>query len=282
MILVDIGNSGLRASRVAEGQLFRDEKVYRLSWSAAVGAIRKPSPEQEAAPDQRWCNLEDRFAFDWLVSQFCTNANEPWLVSCVQRHALDELLVSLRIAGLRVTPKVVTQTDIPMIIDVESPEKTGVDRLLAAYSAYRHVNDAGFAPQPVIIIQAGTAVTVDFVDATGVFRGGSIMPGLGLSLQLLAAGTDLLPWLGNHAVDVRPILPGKNTEQAIAAGVNAALVGGASHLVERYRSENASDAAIQVVVSGGDGGLLMPHVASPAELVNHVVLRGLSHLGFPS
>ncbi len=280
MILVDIGNSGLRASRVANGHLFHNEKVFRLSWSAAVGALRKPSPEQEVAPDQRWCKLEDRWAFDWLVSQLRAGADEPWLVSCVQRHALDQLLASLIHSGSLIVPKVVTYADIPMTIDVESPDKTGVDRLLAAFSAYRHVNQSKSSPQSVIVIQAGTAVTVDFVDASGVFRGGSIMPGLGLSLQLLAAGTDMLPWLGNHAVDVRPILPGKNTEQAISAGVNAALVGGASHLVERYRSENSYEgAAIKAIVSGGDGSLLEPYILPPAEFVNHVVLRGLSHVG---
>ena len=279
MILVDVGNSGLRATRVANGHWFRDEKVYRLSWSAAVGSLRKPSPEQEAAPDQRWCKLEDTSAFDWLVSQFRRSPNEPWLVSCVQRHALAQLRASLTNSGLSIVPKVVTFADVPMTIDVEAPEKTGVDRLLAAFSAYRHINQSTSNLQPVIVIQAGTAVTVDFVDASGVFRGGSIMPGLGLSLQLLAAGTDMLPWLGNHAVDVRPIIPGKNTEQAISAGVNAALVGGASHLIERYRSENSSYDAIKVIVSGGDGSLLMPHITSPAELVDHVVLRGLSYLG---
>ncbi len=285
MILVDIGNSGLRASRVANGQLFRDQKVYRLSWAAAVANLRKPSPEQEAAPDQRWCKLEDRSAFNWLVSQFDLFPNEPWLVSCVQRIALDQLRESLSAGGHSIEPKVVTHSHIPMTIDVELPARTGVDRLLAAYSAHRYVNnsqnanDSRTALQAVIVIQAGTAVTVDLVDAAGVFRGGSIMPGLGLSLQLLAAGTDMLPWLGNHAVDIRPALPGKNTEQAISAGVNAALVGGASHLVERYRSESNHGKAMKVIVSGGDGSLLMPHIAQPAEFVNHVVLHGLSLIG---
>ena len=279
MILVDIGNSGLRASRVASGQLFRDQKVYRLSWAAAVANLRKRSPEQEAAPDQRWCKLEDQSAFDWLISQFDAYPNESWLVSCVQRIALAQLRVSLGNTGHSVDPKVVTYSDIPMTIDVEAPAKTGVDRLLAAYSAHRHVKKSRTASQAVIVIQAGTAVTVDLVDAAGVFRGGSIMPGLGLSLQLLAAGTDMLPWLGNHAVDLRPALPGKNTEQAISAGVNAALVGGASHLIERYRSESTNGKAIKVIVSGGDGSLLMPHIAQPAELVNHVVLDGLSLIG---
>ena len=279
MILVDIGNSGLRASRVAKGHLFCNDKVFRLSWAAAAASLRKPSPEQEAAPDQRWCKLDDGSAFDWLVSQFHSAANEPWLVSCVQRHALAQLQTSLDKLRFGTALNVVTHADIPMVIDVESPEKTGVDRLLAAFSGQRHANEHASSPQPVIVIQAGTAVTVDFVDASGVFRGGSIMPGLGLSLQLLAAGTDLLPWLGNHAVDVRPTLPGKNTEQAISAGVNAALVGGASHLVERYRSESAFKSRIKVIVSGGDGSLLLPHVEKPAEFVEHLVLRGLSHLG---
>ena len=279
MILVDIGNSGLRASRVAKGQLFGDEKVFRLSWAAAVANLRKPSPEQEAAPDQRWCKLEDRTAFDWLVSQFEAYQHEPWLVSCVQRIALEQLRASLSNSGQNIKPTVVTHSEIPMAIDVEVPAKTGVDRLLAAYSAYRYVNGSQTVPQAVIVIQAGTAVTADLVDATGTFRGGSIMPGLGLSLQLLAAGTDMLPWLGNHAVDIRPALPGKNTEQAISAGVNAALVGGASHLVERYRSEMSQGKAIKTIVSGGDGSLLMPHIAQPVELVNHLVLHGLSLIG---
>lgn len=279
MILVDIGNSGLRASRVAKGQLFCDQKVFRLSWAAAVANLRKPSPEQEAAPDQLWCKLEDRSAFDWLVSQFDAYPNEPWLVSCVQRIALAQLQESLDARGKGIDFVVVNHSRIPMPLDVESPAGTGVDRLLAAYSAHRYVNESQSSSQAVIVIQAGTAVTVDLVDASGAFLGGSIMPGLGLSLQLLAAGTDKLPWLGNHAVDMRPSLPGKNTEQAISAGVNAALVGGASHLVERYRSEISNGKRVHVIVSGGDATLLIPHIPQPAELVSHLVLRGLSHIG---
>jgi len=282
MILVDIGNSGLRATRVADGGLFCSEKVFRLSWAAALATLRKPSPEQEAAPDQKWCKLEDANAFDWLASQFQNAKNESWLVSCVQRHALAQLQTSLDKCRIGASLKVLTHLDIPMSLDVEAPEKTGVDRLLAAYSAHRYANEHASTAQPVIVIQAGTAVTVDFVDASGIFRGGSIMPGLGLSLQLLAAGTDLLPWLGNHAVDVRPTLPGKNTEQAISAGVNAALVGGASHLVERYRNECTYKSSIKVIVSGGDGSLLLPHIIEPVEFVEHVVLRGLSQLGSDS
>ena len=281
MILVDIGNSGLRASRVAQGSLFPQDKVYRLSWAPAVATLRKPSPEQEAAPDLRWCELEDQSAFDWLVSKFGKASSELWLVSCVQRHALDQLRHSLNSNATQPQLKVVSYADIPMTIDVLSPERTGVDRLLAAHCAFRHVNENALIKRSVIVVQAGTAVTVDLVDSKGVFLGGAIMPGLGLSLQLLAAGTDLLPWLGNHAVDVRPTLPGRNTEQAISAGVNAALVGGTSHLVDRYRRESSNGKEIKVIVTGGDGQLLIPHIAEPVELLEHAVLRGLSYIGIP-
>lgn len=278
MILVDIGNSGLRATQVTDQELFTDQNVYRLSWSAAVASQRNPTPEQESAPNQRWCELRDHSAFDWLVSQFNASANENWLISCVQRTALEELNRSLVKHGFRDMTKVVVHSDLSMKLDVDEPAKTGIDRLLAAWAAYDYTYAQSQPNGPIIVIQAGTAVTVDFVNGEGVFCGGAIMPGLGLSLQLLAAGTDQLPWLGNHFVNILPELPGKNTVQAISAGVNAALVGGASHLVQRYRDQSPNGPNVKVVVTGGDGSLLLPHIVKPAEFVEHLVLRGLCML----
>ena len=278
MILVDIGNSGLRATQVTDQELFTDQNVYRLSWSAAVASHHNPSPDQESAPNQLWCELRDHSAFDWLVSQFNGSPNENWLISCVQRTALDELNRSLVKHGFRDMAKVVVHSDLSMKLDVDEPAKTGIDRLLAAWAAYNYTYAQNQPNGPIIVIQAGTAVTVDFVNSEGVFCGGAIMPGLGLSLQLLAAGTDQLPWLGNHFVNILPELPGKNTVQAISAGVNAALVGGASHLVQRYRNQSPNGPNVKVVVTGGDGSLLLPHIVKPAEFVEHLVLRGLCML----
>jgi type III pantothenate kinase len=278
MILVDIGNSGLRATQVTDQELFTDQIVYRLSWSAALATHRNPTPEQESAPNQLWCELRDHSAFDWLVSQFNASPNESWLISCVQRTALEELNRSLVKHGFRDMTKVVVHSDLSMKLDVDEPAKTGIDRLLAAWAAYDYTCAQNRPNGPIIVIQAGTAVTVDFVNSEGVFCGGAIMPGLGLSLQLLAAGTDQLPWLGNHFVDILPELPGKNTVQAISAGVNAALVGGASHLVQRYRNQSPNGPNVKVIVTGGDGSLLLPHIVKPAEFVEHLVLRGLCML----
>ena len=73
-----------------------------------------------------------------------------------------------------------------------------------------------------------------------------------------------------------PPLPGKNTRQAMHAGAASALVGGVNHLVSRYRSEFGSNTPI--VVSGGDGNRLLPHIAAPAIELNQLVLSGLSML----
>jgi type III pantothenate kinase len=284
MILVDIGNSGLRATRLAKGETFSNQRVYRLSWSATVAPhVRKPSPEQESEPNQKWCSIQDLDAYAWLVKQLSKQpTNEEWLISCVQRTALEHLRGVLQSEGCNHLVRVVSYRDVPMPMRVDEPSKTGIDRLVASYAASQAFQKNATQIQSIIVVQAGTAVTVDLVDSQGVFCGGAIMPGLGLSLQLLAAGTDQLPWLGNHLVDTQPVLPGVNTTEAISAGVNAALVGGVGHLVRRYRSDhqhaNFGNQAgpLQVVVTGGDGKLLLPHIDQPCQFVDHLVLAGLS------
>jgi type III pantothenate kinase len=277
MILVDIGNSGLRATRVEDGKCFSRERVFRLSWVAASAPHRKPSPEQLSDPDQRWCGLDDRQAFEWLLDHFSQFPNERWRISSVQRVAIEQLQ---RCLADRIDMKwiqTIQQSDIPIPNSVLEPQKTGLDRLLAAWGGFHWAREKRI-PLPLIIVQAGTAVTVDWIDAQGTFCGGAIMPGLGLSLQFLAAGTDLLPWLSNHVVNTMPDIPGRNTTQAIAAGVHAALVGGTIYLIDRYRKSCFTPHATHVLVTGGDGKLLMPHVTGHATMVEHLVLRGLSVL----
>ena len=285
MILVDIGNSGLRAMRIAKGETFSNQRVFRLSWSATVAPhIRKPSPEQESEPNQRWCSIQDVDAFAWLVKQLQNGPierngpHDEWLVSCVQRTALEHLRGVLKTQGLNHLVRVVSYRDVPMELQVDEPSKTGIDRLIASFAASQAFQRNVASPKSIVVVQAGTAVTVDLVDSQGVFRGGAIMPGLGLSLQLLAAGTDQLPWLGNHVVDTQPVLPGANTTEAISAGVNAALVGGVTHLVRRYRAKAHHMETMQVIVTGGDGKLLLPHIDQPCQLVEHLVLAGLSRM----
>src|SRR5262249_43314398 len=112
---------------------------------------------------------------------------------------------------------------IPMEHSLEHPVTVGQDRLLDALGAFSR------SEQACIVVDAGTAVTVDFVDGTGVFHGGAIAPGLKMMLGALHEHTAALP-----AVDFFPhLLPipgqqppfGRTTAQAMAVGAVAAVRG---------------------------------------------------------
>ena len=81
---------------------------------------------------------------------------------------------------------------------------------------------------PAVIVDAGSAVTVDYVDERGVFRGGAILPGLRLMAQALHDYTALLPVV---TIDGEAAMPGATTTEAIKAGVFAAVLGGVERLV---------------------------------------------------
>ena len=152
-------------------------------------------------------------------------------------------------------------------IDYDDPNHVGVDRLAAAAAAHR-MTPAG---QAAIIADAGTALTVDAVDAKGTFRGGAIAPGLRLGLNALSAGTSLLP-----QIELDPTAPilGKNT----AAGLRSGALHGSAALVEGLCARMAAelDELTAIFLTGGDSPLLHPHIAGVDTCDPALVLRGLA------
>jgi type III pantothenate kinase len=296
MIVVDIGNSGLRGAKVTKGKTDAKipgiesfgrrwsslsgvelEAITKLSWSAIGEKIYKEQPEQSIADGERWIPRDgqtgvDREGIEWLVSQLRPEAGDTWKIASVNQSMLEVLVRYIREHLSDNAVQIVGNQDVGIPIRVDYPERVGIDRLLAARAALELVRDRGAGNGPLIVVQAGTALTVDWVDEAGRFCGGAILPGVGLSLQYLAAGTDQLPWLPSHSIVDFPTLPGRNTEQAIAAGVHAAVVGGAKFLIDRYRNGRP----IPVVVSGGDGKLLRAAIETPVHYVGNLVLLGLS------
>ena len=154
---------------------------------------------------------------------------------------------------------------IPIRAEVDAPESVGVDRLLAALAAFRRAEGA------CIVVDAGTAVTVDAVSADGAFQGGAIFPGLGMIARALAEGTVLLP-----RVDLPSEAPlvGKNTREAISAGLVHGVTGAVAALVEGARKTVGREAA--VLLTGGDAAFLAPHwPVVLREVVPNLVLEGL-------
>src|SRR5207244_770071 len=98
--------------------------------------------------------------------------------------------------------------ELPVRVKLEHPEEVGIDRLLNAVAA----NTRRAAEQPVVIADAGSAVTVDLVDKSGAFRGGAIFPGLRLMSEALHAYTAALPRV--QPVAPAPPVPGTSTRTA--------------------------------------------------------------------
>jgi type III pantothenate kinase len=147
------------------------------------------------------------------------------------------------------------------------PGQLGADRWHAMIAARQ-----SFPEQPLVVVCAGTATTVDSVDPDGRFLGGAIAPGTSLMADSLARGTARLPRSTGQPVE-RP----DNTDDAIATGVADALAG----LIERRVRALARDGARpQLVLAGGHAGELAPRLWLAGEVAGimieeHLVLRGL-------
>lgn len=139
--------------------------------------------------------------------------------------------------------------DAPFGLDVrvKEPEKVGEDRLAAARGALLR-----WPREDLVLVDAGTAITVDAVLGTGAFLGGAIAPGLRLAARALREGTSLLPLVEPRRAE-HPI--GRDTREAIEAGLDFGWAGLVDGLVEAVRGAFAPGA--RAVATGGDAPFLM-------------------------
>jgi type III pantothenate kinase len=192
-----------------------------------------------------------------------------WAISGVHPSRRDQLADWLKQRG-DVVHVFDSYEQLPIQVRVPIPNAVGIDRLLNAVAA-----KIGRATRCdlCIIIDAGSAVTVDVLDEAGAFIGGAIFPGLHLMAQALRDHTALLP-----LTDIReptPTLPGDDTRSAIRAGVYWAVAGGIKALIQQLGVFRKNHRHAEVLITGGDAELLLP-VLDPA--VGHwpnMTLEGL-------
>ncbi|MCA9311591.1 MAG: type III pantothenate kinase [Phycisphaerales bacterium] len=184
--------------------------------------------------------------------------DEAAIVLATVNEPVSEALVAAleRITGRRVF-RMGVDVGIAMDHRLDPDTRTGQDRFLAACGAYQ------LFQQACVVVDAGTAVTVDFVDGTGVFQGGAIAPGARMSLLALSRGTAALPDIELRAPLEDPF--GRNSVQAILNGVFYGVRGLVRTLTERYAE--AYEAYPLVVATGGDAELLF----SGDELIERIV-----------
>lgn len=155
---------------------------------------------------------------------------------------------------------------IPIGRQLDPETITGVDRLLNAAAAYDVLGQA------CVIVDAGTAVTVDFVDGEGTFHGGAIAPGARMQLRALHEHTSSLPELDFRAPENEPF--GRNTAEAMLQGVTQGIRGTVRYLVERYAEEFGSYPT--VIATGGDAEVLFGEDELIDRIVPELTLLGIA------
>lgn len=162
-------------------------------------------------------------------------------------------------------------TAFTLSIEVDEPRSLGADRAVNAIAA--HAKYAG----PLIIIDFGTATTIDAVAANGAYRGGIIAPGVNLSLEALVGNTAKLPRIAITAPNDETVI-GTNTEDQMLIGIYWGYVGMIEGLVARMRGQWGAAPAPRVVATGGLAALFN-QVPGLFDIVDHdLTLDGLALL----
>jgi type III pantothenate kinase len=246
LVAVDVGNSAVKLAVQRESSIIDHSiRIGASGWELSViGWVR----------DQLGCR-------DTL-----------WRIASVHRSATSQLEAAIRKSNQGAVISLVGYRDVPMMVEVDQPDRLGIDRLLGAYAACNRFGS------PLVVIDAGSAITVDWVSQERHFCGGAILPGLLLQSRALVMGTDALPQV--ELASSNPLqLPAKNTTEAIRGGIVAGVCAGIDGLIGRYceTARLPSDRVI-VVMTGGDAPTLSPHLRHSHQVCSNLVCRGLLDL----
>ena len=247
LIAVDVGNYRIK-----------------LGWFASAGDSL-PEPErtlQLPGDDPR----PERIA-QWLGE---TSAAEvAWWIGSVNRPATTRLVDWLqdRPGHPRIT--LLAAGDLPLSVALERPDMVGIDRLLDAVAA-NHLRRTG---RPAIVVDVGTAITVDLVSAEGAFMGGSIIPGIAMSARALHEFTDLLPLIEMSELHTPPPPLGTSTVPAMRSGLFWGAVGAIRQLALRL-GENTPGVP-EIFLTGGAGPAVAELLDETAQFVPHLTLAGI-------
>jgi type III pantothenate kinase len=213
----------------------------------------------------------------WLEQGWLANADAARLGDSWQKLAAPDKIVASNVAGPDVRALVedacgLWSAGIQWVVaevsrcgvhnGYENPTQLGSDRWAALVAA------RSIAPEGCVVVNAGTALTVDALSADGVFLGGMIIPGLTAMRRALAESTAAVAVEGG-GLRVFPA----NTADAVYSGALSALAGAVGRMAGALSKEQGREPVC--LLSGGDAELLQPLLSGKATIVDNLVLEGL-------
>lgn len=158
-----------------------------------------------------------------------------------------------------------SKTPVPLVNQYQTPESLGMDRLATAVAAKKF-----FPDDPVLVIDAGSAITYDFITSEGCFLGGNISPGMDMRIKALNHFTSNIPlveaaWPGNDM--------GRNTTEAIQAGVAWGIVHEINGYIHRLSEEKDQ---LKIILTGGDAFFFDKKLKNSIFVHPDLLVRGLN------
>ncbi len=160
--------------------------------------------------------------------------------------------------------KVTSEIDLGVPILYKTPGEVGADRLVNAVAGIRQYGS------PLIIVDFGTAITLDAISPSGEYLGGSIAPGLVVSMEALFGRAAKLPKV---SFEVPGHVIGRTTGESIQSGMLYGFIGLVDSLVERIRGEMGMEAP--VIATGGHAEVMEPLSRTIMSVEPWLTLEGL-------
>ncbi|MBX3354473.1 MAG: type III pantothenate kinase [Phycisphaeraceae bacterium] len=248
LLAVSVGNTRTAFGAFADGTLLESDRVDNSDHERLDATARR-----------LWQRVEEGRGDAVTVDRLCVLAS-------VNDPVADPLEVRLSAALGTEIQRIGRDLAVPIGECLEPGTRVGADRLLNAAAAWDVMRSA------CIVVDAGTAVTVDFIDGEGVFHGGAIAPGASMQLTALHERTAALPRVAFAQPDDVPF--GRNTAEAMLQGVYHGLRGMVWRLVERYAT--GYGAFPPVVATGGDAATLFGEDELIDRIVPELTLLGIA------
>jgi len=245
LLAIDVGNTAIAIG------IFEEERM-RATWSIATD-IRKTADEYAV------------LLMNLLPREGLTFADIDNVIICSVVPPLEPIFEELSERYFGIPPLIVgpgVKTGVRICTD--NPREVGADRVVNTVAAHRLYGG------PVIVIDFGTATTLDVVSEEGDYLGGAIAPGIGIASEALFERASKLPRIEliapQHAI-------GRNTITAMQSGVIFGYVGLIESLVHRIQEELGSKA--RVVATGGLADVIAKETKVVDEVNPHITLYGL-------
>lgn len=225
LIAVCVGNTRTRVALLSDGQVTEAESVENSIPGGAESLAKKMLASSEAP------------AF------VLASVNKPFAGK-----------LELALASAADVYVVGRDLEIPIRHSLDDDSTVGQDRLLDALGAFSQVKEA------CVVVDLGTAITIDFVDGEGTFHGGVIAPGIRAMLHAMHETTSALPALEYSNPDPERGPFGKDTNHAMLLGVRNAVIGLVHQTIEAFAEKYG--AFPLAIATGGDASILEgdPHI----------------------